>query len=144
MSDDVTFDLVNLVMSETGVPKKFRLNNFLKKNLIVLKSQGTFVLDAAIENVTAKKKMDSPKLACVASVSVGFRSKERGTRVKDYAKNGASKREGRGGEESFLLSTPSPPSFIFWLSFHFSGGQTRPFFAPKPNENACYARYTQM
>ena len=43
-------------MSETGVPKKFRLNNFLKKNLIVLKSQGTFVLDAAIENVTAKKK----------------------------------------------------------------------------------------
>lgn len=56
MSHDFTFDLVNLVMSETGVPKKFRLNNFLKKNLIVLKSQGTFVLDAAIENVTAKKK----------------------------------------------------------------------------------------
>ena len=56
MSHDFTFDLVNLVMSETGVPKKFRLNNFLKKNLIVLKSQGTFVLDAAFENVTAKKK----------------------------------------------------------------------------------------
>ena len=52
-------------------------------------------------------------------------------------------REG-GGEESFLPSPPSPPSFILWLSFHFSGGQTRPFFAPKPNENACYARYTQM
>ena len=31
MSHDVTFDLVNLVMSETGVPKKFRRNNFLKK-----------------------------------------------------------------------------------------------------------------
>ena len=35
-------------------------------------------------------------VACVASVSVRFRSKERGTRVKDYAKNGVSKRAGRG------------------------------------------------
>ena len=35
-------------------------------------------------------------LACVASVSVRCRSKERGTRVKDRAKNGASKRAGRG------------------------------------------------
>ena len=38
-------------------------------------------------------------LACVASVSVRFRNKERGTRVKDGAKNGASKRARRGGEE---------------------------------------------
>ena len=37
-------------------------------------------------------------LPCVASVSVQFRSKERGTRVKDRAKNGASKRAGRGWE----------------------------------------------
>ena len=36
------------------------------------------------------------QLACVASVSERFRSKERGTRVKDRAKNGASKRAGRG------------------------------------------------
>ena len=35
-------------------------------------------------------------LACVASVSVRFRRKELGTRVKDRAKNGASKRGGRG------------------------------------------------
>ena len=35
-------------------------------------------------------------VACVASVSVRFRSKERGTRVKDLATNGASKRAGRG------------------------------------------------
>ena len=35
-------------------------------------------------------------LACVASVSVWFRSKKRGTRVKDRAKNGARKRAGRG------------------------------------------------
>ena len=38
----------------------------------------------------------SRDLACVASVSVRFRSKERGTRVKDRAKNGASKIAGRG------------------------------------------------
>ena len=31
-------------------------------------------------------------VACVASVSVRFRSKERGTRVKDPVKNGTSKR----------------------------------------------------
>ena len=61
-------------------------------------------------------------IACVANVSVQFGSKERGTRVKDCAKNGASKRLGRG-----------------WLSFHFSRGQNRSFFAPKPNGNACYA-----
>ena len=35
-------------------------------------------------------------LACVASVSARFRSKELGTRVGDRAKNGASKRAGRG------------------------------------------------
>ena len=38
-------------------------------------------------------------VAYVASVSVRFRNKERGTRVKDRAKNGASKRARRGGEE---------------------------------------------
>ena len=38
----------------------------------------------------------SPDLTCVASISVRFWSKERGTRVKDRAKNGANKREGRG------------------------------------------------
>ena len=35
-------------------------------------------------------------IACVASVSVWFRSKERGTRVKDHTKNGTRKRAGRG------------------------------------------------
>ena len=88
MSHEVTFDRINLVMSETGVPKKFRLNNFLKK------------------------------------ISLCSKTPRKMVRVKE--------REG-GGEESFLPSPPSPPSFILWLSFHFSGGQTRPFFAPKPN-----------
>ena len=44
-------------------------------------------------------KKNQPNVACIASVSVRFRSKERGTRVKDHAKNGASKRARCGGEE---------------------------------------------
>ena len=54
-------------------------------------------------------------LACVASVSVWFRSKERGTRVKDREKNGSSERAGRGWERKegnrFL---PSPPFPLFY------------------------------
>ena len=47
----------------------------------------------------------------------------------------------------FLPSPPHPPSFIFWLSFHFSRGQNQKnpvplsFFALKPNGNACCADY---
>ena len=59
-----------------------------------------------------------PNVACVASFSARFRSKEQGTKVKDRAKNGASKKAERG--------------FIVWLSFHLSRGQNRSFFAPKP------------
>ena len=71
-----------------------------------------------------------PSIACVASVSVRFRRKERGTTVKDREKSGASKRPGRGwgrkeGNEHFLPSPPPPPSFTFWFSFHFSRGQNR-------------------
>ena len=65
---------------------------------------------------------------CVASVSVRFRSKERGKRVKDRAKNGLSKRAGRGWgrkEGNFLPSPSPPPTFIFWLLSHFSRGQNR-------------------
>ena len=69
-------------------------------------------------------------VACVASVSVRFRSKERGKRVKDRAKNGLSKRAGRGWgrKEGNFLPFPSPspsPTFIFWLLSHFSRGQNR-------------------
>ena len=39
------------------------------------------------------------RIADVASVSVRFRSKERGRRVKDCAKNGASKKAGMGVEK---------------------------------------------
>ena len=55
------------------------------------------------------------RLACVASVSVRFRSKERGTRVKDSC------------FISRAAKTENPVP--------------RSFFAPKPNGNACYAGY---
>ena len=73
-------------------------------------------------------------LACVASVSVRFRSKEWGTRVKDRAKLAQVKERGGVGEErkeTFLpflkpsFPSPHPASFIFWFSFHFSRGQNR-------------------
>ena len=85
---------------------------------------------------------NSKQANTVASVSVLFRSKEQGTRVKYRAKQGASKR-GVFGEQTKKTSFPS---FIFWLSFHFYRGQNRKFcssvfVAPKPNGNAYYAGY---
>ena len=59
-------------------------------------------------------------LARVASFSLRFRSKERGTRVKDRAKNGS-----RLISRAMKTGNPLP----------------RSFFAPKPNGNACYAGY---
>ena len=72
----------------------------------------------------------SVNLAYVASVSVRFRSKERGTRVKDRAKNSTSKRAGRGWAIGLdplplPLPLPSPLFHFFWLSFHFSRGRNR-------------------
>ena len=54
-------------------------------------------------------------LACVASVSVWFRSKERGTRVKDHVKNGTSERAegewgGRKESSQFILLSKKSPS----------------------------------
>ena len=67
--------------------------------------------------VKKKKKKTIKQIASVASVSVRFGRKERGTRVKDRAKNGPSKRAGRewgrkeGNAVSFL---PLPlPHFHF-------------------------------
>ena len=59
-------------------------------------------------------------IACVASVSVRFRSKERGTRVKDRAKNGS-----RLISRTIKTENPIPPLF----------------FAPKLNGNPSYAGY---
>ena len=53
-------------------------------------------------------------LACVASVSVRFRSKERGTRFKDRAKNGASTRAGKKTENP-ARPKPRIPSLGLFL-----------------------------
>ena len=60
---------------------------------------GLFVVYRQLETVIFLSHLGC-WLACVASVLERFRSKERRRRVKDRAKNGASKR--------------SSPSFIFW------------------------------
>ena len=52
-------------------------------------------------------------IACVTSVSVQFKSKKRGTRVKDRAKNGASERAGEEVERKGRKPPPPAPSFIF-------------------------------
>ena len=88
-------------------------------------------------------------VACVANVSVRFRSKERGKRVKDRAKNGLSKRAGRGWgrKEGNFLPSPSPPPLSFFGSCLISRAAKtenpvpRSFFTPKPKGNACYAGY---
>ena len=127
MSHDVTFDLVNLVMSETGVPKKFRLNNFLKKKSHCPQIAGYFCSRRCHRKRYSKKEMDSPKLACVASVSVRFRSKERGTRVKDCAKEGASKRAGRAWGRKFP-SFPSLSTLFHFLALVSFLGRPNPAF----------------
>ena len=97
-------------------------------------------------------------LACVASVSVRFRSKERGTRVKDNTKNGASKRAARGWgrkEGNACWQTPSFPCpsplfhFLTLVPFFARPKPKLPFFVvprsffhgPQPHGNACYAGY---
>ena len=89
----------------------------------------------------------SSKMSLSFNVSLKFRSKERGTRVKNRVKNGATNRAGTGGEErkeTAFASFPSPPSFFRSRSI-FRAAKTgnlvlRSFFAPKPG-NACYTGY---
>ena len=57
------------------------------------------------------------ELACVASVSLRFRNKERRTRVKDGAKNGASKRAGRGRGRKEVSFLPLPLPLFHFLAF---------------------------
>ena len=62
---------------------------------------------------------------------------------------GQVKEQGRGGEEKKETFPSPPPSFIFWISFHFSRAKTENpsprrslfFLAPKPHGNARYAGY---
>ena len=93
-------------------------NNFLKKKSHCPQLAGYFCSRRCHRKRYSKKEMDSPKLACVANVSVRFRSKERGTRVKHCAKDGASKRAGRGvGKKVSFLPLPLPPLSFFGSRF---------------------------
>ena len=82
--------------------------------------------------------------ACVASVSVWFRSKERprsgifdfGHERNEISAKKWKRGEGKGKEGNFaIFPTPSPR---FYLR-HFSSVPRSSFFAPKPRGNACYA-----
>jgi len=74
-------------------------------------------------------------LACVASVSVGFGSKEL------PREKWSEERVKEGGERPLVFHAT-------FLSSHFSRGQNtenpvpRSFFAPQPHGNACYAGYS--
>ena len=72
-----------------------------------------------IQSTYIRVRHEVIELACVASVSVRFRNKERRTRVKDVAKNGASKRagRGRGRKEVSFLPLPLPPLSFFGIRF---------------------------
>ena len=56
--------------------------------------------------------------ACVASISVWLWSKELGMRVKDSAKNGASKRVGKGGGEKRKEKLQTNPGILKLPTFH--------------------------
>ena len=73
-----------------------------------------------------------PTLACVASVSVWFRSKER-------PRNGILG-FGRARNETRAKKTP-PRSFTYAI-FRAVFDSRSSFFAPKPHGNACYSGYT--
>ena len=51
-----------------------------------------YIVTQRLECCVTTQKTPGKEIACVASVSVRFRSKERGTRVTDHAKNGAIKK----------------------------------------------------
>ena len=67
------------------------------------KVNGTFHSTETFENLEI-----AANVACVASVSAQFRSKERGTRVKDRGKNGASKRALSFFGSYFIKIRPKP------------------------------------
>ena len=89
--------------------------------------------------VVGERKNERARGRHAYSVSVWSRRNERGTRVKHRAKNSASN-----------PNHPPPPPVSFFGSRPMScAAKTeslvpRPFFAPKPNGNACYAGYFRV
>ena len=77
-------------------------------------------------------------IACVASVSDWFRSKENPVLAAREMKREPKKK--RGGRVSLLSSPPPPRSFTCTI-FRAVFDSRSSFFAPKPNGNACYAGY---
>ena len=65
-----------------------------------------------IKKTYLKKTSTSFSLACIASVSVGFRRKEPPTRVKDREKSGASQRAGRGWGRKEGNACRQTPGFL--------------------------------
>ena len=87
--------------------RKFNVSLYLTQRILLPSTVGIWW-------VKALKERKYP----VASVSVRFRSKERGTRVKDRAKNDTSKRAERGwGRKEGNVPLPLPPLSFF--GYHF-------------------------
>ena len=113
--------------------KVFREETALKQSikLIKLRKSGQLV------NLKNEEELSNTVLyllACVASVSVWFRSKER-------PRNGIfGFGRARKGNERYLPSSPPPRSFTRAI-FHAVFDVRSSFFAPKPHGNACYAGY---
>ena len=80
-----------------------------KASSTVLDGRESLFWRADIRALWLKKTV--ARITYVASVSVRFRTKERGSRVKDRAKNGVSKRAGRGGEERKETLADKPRDF---------------------------------
>ena len=83
--------MVNFVSQTMNKHIKMRLGH-RRRSLCCLETQNAPWRHWRIPSIYSEKDLF---IACVASVSLRFRSKERGTRVKDRAKNGVSKRAGR-------------------------------------------------
>ena len=95
--------------------------------------------------VHQRSRSETAILACVASVSVWFRSKEiprKGTVGFDRARNETRAKRGRwkGRKE-----TSSPPHRSFTCATFLAVFDSRSsFFSPKPHRNACYAGYSDL
>ena len=89
-----------------------------------------------------------PMVACVASVSVWFRSKERprkGTFGFDRARNETRAKKWKKGRWKGRKETSSPPPRSFTCATFLAVFDSRSsFFSPKPYGNACYAGYSDL